>query len=66
MARVLIIAGVLLVVAGVLLKLGVPIGRLPGDIVVKRGNSTFYFPIVTCILVSVLLSILAAVLRRSG
>lgn len=66
MARLLIVAGVVLVVAGVLLKLGVPIGRLPGDIVVRRGNSTFYFPIVTCILVSVLLSILAAVLRRSG
>jgi hypothetical protein len=66
MARLLIVAGVVLVVAGILLKLGVPIGRLPGDIVVRKGNSTFYFPIVTCILVSVLLSILAAVLRRSG
>ena len=66
MARLLIVAGVVLVVAGILLKLGVPIGRLPGDIVVRKGNSTFYFPIVTCIVVSVLLSILAAVLRRGG
>ena len=66
MARLLIIAGVVLVVAGVLLKLGVPIGRLPGDVVIRRGNSTFYFPIVTCIVVSVLLSILAAVLRKGG
>ena len=66
MARLLIVAGVVLVLSGILLKLGVPIGRLPGDIVVRKGNSTFYFPIVTCILVSVLLSILAAVLRRSG
>jgi len=66
MARLLIVAGVVLVVAGILMKLGVPIGRLPGDVVIRRGNSTFYFPIVTCILVSVLLSILAAVLRRSG
>jgi len=66
MARLLIVAGVVLVVAGILIKLGVPIGRLPGDVVIRRGNSTFYFPIVTCILVSVLLSILAAVLRRSG
>ena len=66
MARVLIVLGVLLVLAGVLIKLGVPIGRLPGDIVIRRGSSTFYFPVVTCILVSVLLSILAAVMRRSG
>ena len=66
MARLLIVVGVLLVVAGILIKLGVPIGRLPGDIVVRRGNSTFYFPIVTCILASVLLTILAAVLRKGG
>ena len=66
MARVLIVLGVLLVLAGILIKLGVPIGRLPGDMVIRRGSSTFYFPVVTCILVSVLLSILAAVMRRSG
>ena len=66
MARFLIVAGIVLLVAGILMKLGVPIGRLPGDIVIRRGNSTFYFPIVTCILVSVLLSILAAIVRRSG
>ena len=66
MPRLLIVAGVVLVVAGILMKLGVPIGRLPGDIIIRRGNSTFYFPIVTCILVSVLMSILAVVLRRGG
>jgi Protein of unknown function (DUF2905) len=64
MARLLIIAGIVLVVAGLLLKAGVPLGRLPGDIVIRRGNSAFYFPIVTCIVVSVVLSILAALLRR--
>ena len=40
-----------------------PLGRLPGDIAIQRGDSTFYFPIVTCIVVSVVLSILAALLR---
>jgi hypothetical protein len=64
MARGLIIAGVLLILAGLLMKLGLPIGRLPGDIVVRRGNSTFYFPVVTCILASLVLSIIAMLLRR--
>ena len=47
------------------MMLGVPIGRLPGDIAITRGNSTFYFPLVTSIVVSILL-IAAAVdcLRR--
>ena len=63
-ARALIVIGLVLVGVGVLIKLGVPIGRLPGDIVIQRGQSTFYFPIVTCIVVSVVLSIIAALWRR--
>ena len=38
-------------------------GRLPGDIVIERGNSRFYFPIVTCILISVVLSFVAWLIR---
>ena len=64
MARLLIAAGVLLILAGLAIKAGLPLGRLPGDIVVQRGNSTFYFPIVTCLVVSVILSLIAALLRR--
>lgn len=64
MARLLIVAGLLLVAAGVLVKLGVPLGRLPGDIVIRREHSTFYFPIVTCLVVSVVISLLAALVRR--
>ena len=64
MPRLLILAGIVLVAAGLAMHFGVPLGRLPGDIVIRRGNSTFYFPIVTCIVVSVLLSIAAAALRR--
>jgi hypothetical protein len=63
-ARVLIITGVVLIVAGLLVKSGLPIGRLPGDIVIRRGNSTFYFPIVTSILASLILSLLAMLFRR--
>ncbi len=64
MSRLLIIAGVVLIIGGLLIKLGVPIGRLPGDIVIRRGSGTFYFPIVTCIVVSVVLSLIGIVLRR--
>jgi hypothetical protein len=64
MARLLITAGILLVVAGLAVKFGLPLGRLPGDIVIQRENGAFYFPIVTCIVVSVVLSVLAALFRR--
>jgi len=64
MSRVLIVVGLLLVAAGLLVRLGVPLGRLPGDIVIHRGNSTFYFPIVTCLVVSVVLTVIGMFLRR--
>jgi len=64
MARLFIVIGVLLILAGLAIKAGLPLGRLPGDIVVHRGNSTFYFPIVTCVVVSVILSLVAALFRR--
>jgi hypothetical protein len=51
-------------VAGVAVQLGLPLGRLPGDIIIRRGNGTFYFPIVTCIIVSIVLTIITALLRR--
>ena len=64
MSRLLIVIGVLCIVAGLAMRFGIPIGRLPGDIVIHRGNSTFYFPIVTCIVVSIVLTLIAALLRR--
>ena len=64
MGRALIVIGLLIAAAGLLIQLGVPIGRLPGDMVIRRGQSTFYFPIVTCIILSVLLSLIGLVLRR--
>lgn len=63
-SRFLIIAGVVLIVAGLVVKAGLPLGRLPGDLVVRREHSTFYFPIVTSIVVSVVLSLVFALFRR--
>ncbi len=61
--KMLIIFGLIMVLFGIILiagtKLGsIPLGRLPGDIIVKRDNFTFYFPLTTSILLSVLLSLL--------
>lgn len=64
MPRLLITIGILLVAAGLAMQFGLPLGRLPGDIVIRRDSGTFYFPIVTCIVVSVLLSLVGALLRR--
>ncbi|MCX5891926.1 MAG: DUF2905 domain-containing protein [Deltaproteobacteria bacterium] len=67
LARVLIVLGVLLVVVGLALLL-VPkipgLGKLPGDIVIKRENFSFYFPLGTCILISVILSLIFWLFRK--
>jgi Protein of unknown function (DUF2905) len=64
MGKWLVVIGVLIAAAGVLVMLGVPLGRLPGDIYYRRGNSTIYVPLTTSILVSVVLTLLLALLRR--
>ena len=64
MPRMLIAAGVILIVLGVLWQAGVPFGRLPGDITIRRGTTTVYVPMATCIVVSLLLTLLASFLRR--
>jgi hypothetical protein len=61
LGNVLIITGILMVIFGIILKLSGKfkwIGRLPGDIVIHKGNVTFYFPLVTCLLASLILSLL--------
>jgi hypothetical protein len=62
--RLLIVVGLVIAGAGLLIAFGVPLGRLPGDVVIRRGSATFYFPLGTSILVSVILTILFAILRR--
>ena len=66
MGRWLIAIGVLLVLAGLLWPWlqKIPFGRLPGDIVIQRDNFTFYFPVTTMILLSVVLSLLIWLLRK--
>jgi len=66
--RALIVLGLILVAAGVLVsllgKLPLRLGHLPGDIRIQGRNSSFYFPLTTCILISVLLSLVMRLLRR--
>ena len=68
MGRTLIIIGLVLVAAGVLITLGeklpVRLGRLPGDIVIRGKNSVFYFPVVTSIFLSALLTLVMWLFSR--
>jgi len=65
--KILMIFGVLLLLLGFALWSGIGagwLGRLPGDIRIERAHSAFYFPIVTCIILSIVLSLLFALFRR--
>lgn len=65
--KLLIVSGAFLIAAGIILQLGgrVPwIGRLPGDIVIRREGFTFYFPVTSCILLSLVLSFVIRFLFR--
>ena len=68
MGRTLILVGLALVILGVIVTLGerlpLRLGRLPGDIIIRGKNSTFYFPIVTCLIVSVVLTLLTWMFNR--
>jgi hypothetical protein len=66
MARSLIVLGLVILVAGLLWPYlsRIGLGRLPGDIVIERGNVTFYFPLMTCLLVSVVFSLVFWVVSR--
>jgi Protein of unknown function (DUF2905) len=68
MGRALILIGLVLIVLGVLTVLGdrlpIKLGRLPGDIVIRGKNSTFYFPVVTSILLSVILTLVMWLFNR--
>jgi hypothetical protein len=64
MGKLLVYIGLGIAALGVLVMLGVPFGRLPGDIVVRRGNFSFYFPLVTSIIVSILLTLILTLFRR--
>ena len=67
LGKTLILLGVFIILIGLLLLVGekIPwIGRLPGDIIIRKKNFTFYFPIVTSILISIILTLLFTLFRK--
>jgi Protein of unknown function (DUF2905) len=67
LGRILALFGGVIMIVGFVLWAGFGaswLGRLPGDIRIERGNSAFYFPIVTCIVISIVLSLILSIFRR--
>ncbi len=69
LGRLLIIAGVVLIVLGLIVSFHsffsfLRLGRLPGDLSIKRENFSFYFPITTCVLLSIILSLILYLFRK--
>jgi Protein of unknown function (DUF2905) len=67
LGRLLVVAGILLVAFGLVMMLAgkVPLlGRLPGDIVYRKGNTVLYFPLVTCLVISLLMTLVMSLFRR--
>jgi hypothetical protein len=62
--KLLVIIGLVIVGLGLLMMAGLPFGRLPGDFSVRRGNATFYFPLATSIVLSIILTLLLTVFFR--
>jgi len=64
LGKTLVVIGLVIAGFGLLMMVGLPIGRLPGDFYVKRDNFSFYFPLTTSIVVSIILTLLLALFRR--
>jgi len=64
MGRLLVFLGLGIAALGLLVLAGVPFGRLPGDFMVRRGGFSFYFPLATSVVVSLLLTIVLSFFRR--
>jgi hypothetical protein len=64
MGKALVLLGLGIAGIGLLVMLGLPLGRLPGDLAVKRDNFSFYFPITTSIILSIILTLLLSLFRR--
>jgi DUF2905 family protein len=67
-ARFLVIGGIVLILIGggvyLAAKFGIPLGRLPGDIHIEGRNGSFYFPVVTCIVLSLILTVVLNIIIR--
>ena len=64
MGKVIALIGLGITAVGLLMMVGVPFGRLPGDISMRRGNVSFYFPLASSIVLSILLTLILALFRR--
>ncbi len=67
LGRILILFGILLVVLGLVLAVGAKIpwlGQLPGDITIRRENFSFYFPLTSCLLLSLIMTLVLYLFRR--
>lgn len=68
-AKFIIIGGIIMILVGLFVQFGwkfVPLGKMPGDIVVEKQNFSFYFPVVTSIIVSVVLTLIFWLIRMFG
>jgi hypothetical protein len=64
MGKTLILIGLAIAGLGLVMMLGLPLFRLPGDIYIRRGSFTFYFPLTTSIILSIILTLAFALFRR--
>jgi hypothetical protein len=64
MGKLLVLVGLIVAGLGLLVMAGLPLGRLPGDVVYRRGGFTLYLPIATSILLSLILTLVFALVRR--
>jgi len=67
LGKMLILVGVFIILVGLFLLIGEKIpwmGRLPGDIIIRKKNFTFYFPLATCLLISIILTLLFWLIRK--
>ena len=67
-SKILIFTGLTFIAVGlvvfILHKFNIPLGRLPGDIAIKRDSFSFYFPVTTCIIISIVLTVIFYIFRR--
>ncbi len=64
MGKTLVFIGLAIAALGLVIMLGIPLFRLPGDFYIKRDNFSFYFPLTTSIILSIILTLLLALFRR--
>ncbi|MDR1990945.1 MAG: DUF2905 domain-containing protein [Acidobacteriaceae bacterium] len=64
MGKILVLVGLVIAAIGAVMMLGLPLGRLPGDFSVRRGNFGFYFPLTSSLIVSIVLTLLFSLFRR--